>query len=60
MNDLLPHQNESLIFAGQMAGEYLEEIGISDLARLSEDQYSQLLKIIVLNFLDHSSKTCPF
>jgi hypothetical protein len=60
--DLEPWQVESILYGGQCAGEYLESIHITDLAKLSPNQWETLLYVITSNYhTKHNElKPCPF
>lgn len=51
---------ESLDFAGQMAGEYLESINKTDLSALTSDEWRTFLDIIVKNQRDQLAELPPF
>lgn len=51
---------ESLEYAGQCAGEYLEEIGVTDMADMSEEQWMTMLDVIVRNQRDKMAELPPF
>jgi hypothetical protein len=47
MTDWVPIENEMLLECGKAGGEYLESVGVSDLAQLNADQWLQFLQSIV-------------
>ena len=60
-NDVTEENYEaSLEYAGEMAGEYLDEIGKSDLADLEPDQWRTLLDVIVRNQRQKMAELPPF
>lgn len=50
----------SLIYAGEMAGEYLESISETDLAALTEHQWRTLLDVVVRNQRQKMADLPPF
>lgn len=53
------YERDALIQAGNEGGEYLDGLGITDLAALPPDQYHQFLQIVVNSFgeaMRHSLK----
>ncbi len=56
-NDIFDHNTEALDHASTLAGEYLAEIGKSDLATFTGDQWREFLKVIVKGF---DAKAVPF
>ena len=53
MIDPTPNETEAMAFGGQMGGEYLEAIGKSDLATLSEEEWARFLDAVVTGYCDH-------
>ena len=53
MIDPTPNEIEAMATGGQMGGEYLESIGKSDLATLSEEEWALFLDAIVTGYCDH-------
>ncbi len=47
--DLRQHEFEAAMHGGQMAGEYLDEIGKTDLASLTEKEWQQFCVLLVRN-----------
>ena len=47
MTDWIPIENEMLLECGKAGGEYLESVGVSDLAQLNAEQWLQFLQSIV-------------
>lgn len=39
--------------AGQMAGHYIEEVGKTDLATFSSDEYMTLISVICKGYINH-------
>ena len=62
MNDLAPHQVIALEDASKMAGEYLTELGKTDLAIMTRDEWNILLTVIVCRYRESENKNapCPF
>lgn len=60
--DIEPYEQEALIFAGQMLGEYLDEIGVTDIAKLTPHQWQTMLEVVCMNFLLKRAnlQPCPF
>jgi len=50
------------IYAGEMAGEYLNELGKHDLATLSREQWLELINVITKNYETEKRRLtpCPF
>ena len=53
MIDPTPNEAEAMTVGGQMGGEYLESIGKSDLATLSETEWDRFIDAIVTGYCDH-------
>ena len=49
MIDPTKNEIEAMTFAGQMAGEYMQEINKTDLATFTKDEWLTLLKVIYGN-----------
>lgn len=49
MIDPTKNEIEAMTFAGQMAGEYMQEINKTDLATFTKDEWMTLLKVIYGN-----------
>lgn len=47
--EISKHDLERIIAASSAAGEYLEELGKTDLANLSKDEWFNLLNVIIYN-----------
>jgi len=47
MTDFSEAENDLLLESGKAGGEYLDSIGISDLASLSKEQWLQFLQCVV-------------
>ena len=43
-------QERAILFAGQMAGEYLDEIKKYDLSALTKEQWYGLIEVICYNY----------
>jgi hypothetical protein len=50
MNDLQGFEIMALEYAGQMGGEYLDSIGKTDLATLTQDEWKIFIQCVCLNF----------
>lgn len=46
------HENEAIMYGGQMGGEYLDSIGKTDLATLSADEWAEFLNCVCKNYLE--------
>ena len=53
MIDPTPNEAEAMTVCGQMGGEYLESIGKSDLATLTETEWDRFLDAVVTGYCDH-------
>ena len=53
MIDPTPNESEAMTIGGQQGGEYLESIGKSDLATLSESEWDCFLDAVVTGYCDH-------
>tara|TARA_R110000851_G_scaffold99923_2_gene215267 strand:- start:21 stop:227 length:207 start_codon:yes stop_codon:yes gene_type:complete len=53
---------ESLKYASENAGEYLEELKKTDLADLSYDEWMELLNVVQKNYFNKKNNLtiCPF
>lgn len=52
MIDPTPNEQAALRHGGSMGGEYLESIRLTDLARLTEDQWLTFVEAIVTGYCD--------
>jgi hypothetical protein len=52
MIDPTPNEKAAMEAGGHAGGEYLEHLAKSDLARLSEAEWRQLIEIIVTGYCD--------
>jgi hypothetical protein len=52
MIDPTPNEIAAMQAGGQLAGEYLESIGKSDLVTLSTEEWSTLIKVVVTGYCD--------
>lgn len=61
-----PTENEitAMLHASDMAGEYLEHLGKTDMSEFSEEEWMTLIEVIVGNFSDKlrdiAAETIPF
>jgi hypothetical protein len=53
MIDPTPNEAEAMTVGGQMGGEYLESIGKSDLATLTETEWDRFIDAVVTGYCDH-------
>lgn len=53
MIDPSPNEVEAMTVGGQMGGEYLESIGKSDLATLTEIEWDRFIDAVVTGYCDH-------
>jgi hypothetical protein len=53
MIDPTPNEAEAMTVGGQQGGEYLESIGKSDLASLSETEWDRFIDAVVTGYCDH-------
>lgn len=53
MIDPTPNESEAMNVGGQHGGEYLESIGKSDLATLTETEWDTFVEVIVTGYCDH-------
>ena len=44
------HEKRSYLFGGQMGGQYLDSIGKSNLAELSQDEWLEFLHVVCKNY----------
>ena len=51
---------ESLEYAGQCAGEYLESINVTDMADMSQEQWMTFLDVVVRNHATKMLDLPPF
>lgn len=49
MNDFSKNEETAIEFAGKMAGEYMAEIGKTDLATFTKDEWMTFLKVVYGN-----------
>lgn len=52
MIDPTPNELAALDYAGDMAGEYLDSIGKTDLAALTRSEWSTLIEVTVTGYCD--------
>lgn len=53
MIDPTPNETAAMTVGGQYGGEYLESIGKSDLATLSETEWDRFIDAVVTGYCDH-------
>jgi hypothetical protein len=53
MIDPTPNESEAMTVGGQQGGEYLESIGKTDLATLTETEWDCFLDAVVTGYCDH-------
>ena len=53
MIDPTPNESEAMTVGGQQSGEYLESIGKSDLATLTETEWDHFIDAVVTGYCDH-------
>ena len=60
--DIQPHERKALEYAAEQAGEYLESIGLTDLADMSEEQWHTFIEVVSMNFIQkrRELEPCPF
>ena len=52
MIDPTPNERAAILHGGDMAGEYLDSLGKSDLALFSSEEWQILLEVIVTGYCD--------
>lgn len=52
MIDPTEHEIEAIMASGEPAGEYLDSIGKTDLAELTEDQWYSFLECVITGYQD--------
>lgn len=53
MIDPTPNESEAMTVGGQQGGEYLESIGKTDLATLTETEWDRFLDAVITGYCDH-------
>lgn len=53
MIDPTPNESEAMSVGGQQGGEYLENIGKSDLTTLTETEWDRFIDAVVTGYCDH-------
>lgn len=53
MIDPSPNERAAMTVGGCQGGEYLESIGTSDLATLTETQWDHFIEAVVTGYCDH-------
>lgn len=61
-SDTRPHEDSALEYAGDCAGEFLDALGKTDLAKLSVEEWQGLIKCVALNYQNKriELEPCPF
>lgn len=60
--DIDDYERTAMVYAGQMAGEYLDSIKKSDLATLTTGEWATFLEVVCINFAQKRNELlpCPF
>ena len=53
MIDPTPNERAAVLHGAEMAGEYLDSLGRTDLAQLSVEEWHMLIEVIVTGYCDH-------
>src|SRR5262245_32930919 len=53
MIDPTPNERAAVLRGGEVAGQYLDRLGRTDLAQLSVEEWHTLIEVIVTGFFDH-------
>lgn len=53
MIDPTPNETAAMAKGGQLGGEYLDSIGTSDLATLTEAEWARFIEAVVTAYCDH-------
>jgi hypothetical protein len=53
MIDPTPNEMQAMTVGGQQGGEYLESLGKSDLATLTETEWDRFIDAVVTGYCDH-------
>ena len=53
MIDSTPNEMQAMTVGGQQGGEYLESLGKSDLATLTEAEWDRFIDAVVTGYCDH-------
>lgn len=53
MIDPTPNERQAMTVGGQQGGEYLESLGKSDLATLTETEWDRFIDAVVTGYCDH-------
>lgn len=53
MIDPTPNEMQAMTVGGQQGGEYLESLGKSDLATLTETEWERFIDAVVTGYCDH-------
>ena len=53
MIDPTPNERQAMTVGGQQGGEYLESLGKSDLATLTEAEWDRFIDAVVTGYCDH-------
>ena len=66
MTDPTEQERIALLTGGRLGGEYLDSLGVTDLARLDDDAWYQFLRCVVggyqeaLQQIQHASQGLPY
>ena len=53
MIDATPNERAALLHGAEMAGEYLDSLGRTDLAQLSVEEWHTLIEVAITGYCDH-------
>ena len=53
MIDPTPHERAALLRGEELAGEYLDSLGRTDLAQISVEEWHTLIEVAVTGYCDH-------
>ena len=56
IDDATPNEIESVLYGGQQGGEYLDELGKTNLAALTADEWQQFLFCVVGGYCEKISE----
>lgn len=59
---LEPFEQQALDYAGEMAAEYIESIGVTDITKMSVYQWKIMIEVIAINYSQKRAELqpCPF
>lgn len=62
MNDLTEYEQQAIDHASTCAGEYLDSLGKTDLAKMTQEEWRTLITIAALRFAQKANelRPCPF